>query len=174
MNLFDVTGVIGGNVFTVMSTNKILILVAVGALTVAAGCTFPSTRRTIPRSQAGQLQTAEFGSVTSAREVNIEGERSQIGLFGGGAIGAGAAKPAPGSGRGAAVAQAGGAVAGAVVGQAVEEVATRKTAQEITVRLDDGRVVIVTQDVSDGLFRDGDRVQVVHGGGGARITLASN
>lgn len=157
-----------------MKTKSSLIIVALGVLAVGAGCTLPSTRRTVPRSQAGQLQTAEIGTVTSAREVNIEGERSQLGLIGGAATGAAAAKPAPGSGRGAAVAQAGGAVVGAIAGQAVEEVATRKVAQEITVQLDDGRTVVVTQEVSDGLFRDGDRVHVLHGGGGARITLATN
>jgi outer membrane lipoprotein SlyB len=157
-----------------MKTKSSLVLVALGVLAVGAGCTFPSTRRTVPRSQAGQLQTVEIGTVASAREVNIEGERSQLGLFGGGVIGAGAAKAAPGSGRSGAVAEAGGAVAGAVVGQAVEEVATRKTAQEIIVRLDDGSTVVVTQEVSGGLFRDGDRVQVLHGGGGARITMATN
>jgi outer membrane lipoprotein SlyB len=149
--------------------------VGLGVLAFGAGCTFPSSRRTVPRSQAGQLQTVEIGTVASVREVNIEGERSQLGLFGGGLIGAGATKAAPDSGRGGAVVEAGGAVTGAVVGQAVEEVSTRKTAQEITVRLDDGRMVVVTQEVSsNGLFRDGDRVQVLSGGGGARITLATN
>src|SRR5471032_1463622 len=157
-----------------MKTKSFLIGVAMGVVVVGTGCTFPSGRRTVPRSQAGQLQTVEIGTVASAREVNIEGERSQLGLFGGGVIVAGATKAAPGSGRGGAVAEAGGAVVGAVAGQAVEEVATRKTAQEITVRLDDGRVVVVTQEVSGGLFRDGDRVQVLHGGGGARITMTTN
>ena len=157
-----------------MNTKSSLVLVASGLLALAAGCTLPSSRRTVPRSQAGQLQTVDTGTVTSAREVNIEGERGQIGLFGGGAVGAAALKPAAGSGRGAGVAQAGGAIVGAVAGQAVEEVATRKTAQEITVRLDDGRTVVVTQEATGGLFRDGDRVQVMHGGGGARITMATN
>jgi outer membrane lipoprotein SlyB len=72
------------------------------------------------------------------------------------------------------VVQATGAVAGAVVGQAVEEVATRKRAQEITIRLDDGSTVSVTQEVSTGLFMDGDRVKVLNGGGGARVAMATN
>ena len=66
------------------------------------------------------------------------------------------------------------AVAGAVVGQAVEEVATRKRAQEITIRLDDGSTVSVTQEVSTGLFMDGDRVKVLNGGGGARVAMVTN
>ena len=121
------------------------------------------------------MQTAEPGTVTSARVVTIEGQRGEIGLVGGGVVGAAVTKPAArDSGRGPAIVQAAGAVAGAVVGQAVEEVATRKTAQEITVRLDDGRVVVVTQEAAGGLFRDGDRVHVLHGGGGARVTMATN
>jgi outer membrane lipoprotein SlyB len=65
-------------------------------------------------------------------------------------------------------------VAGAVVGQAVEEVATRKRAQEITIRLDDGSTVSVTQESSTGLFMDGDRVRVINGGGHARVAMAIN
>ena len=75
---------------------------------------------------------------------------------------------------GGAVVQAAGAVAGAVVGQAVEEAATRRTAQEISVRLDNGSTVMVTQEADSGLFQDGDRVRVINGGGQARITLATN
>ncbi len=71
--------------------------------------------------------------------------------------------------------QAAASIGGAVVGQAVEEVATRKIAQEITVRLDDGRTVVVTQEVTGGLYQDGDRVRIVNGGGGgARVMMAPN
>jgi outer membrane lipoprotein SlyB len=157
-----------------MKTNPSALITAAALVVACVGCTFPSSRRVVPRSQAGLMQTVEVGTVTSARVVEIEGERSPIGVFGGGIVGSAAAKPAPGdSGRGAALAQAGGAVAGAVVGSAVEEVVTHRIAQEITVRLDDGRVVVVTQEVSGGGFRDGDRVNVLNGGG-ARVTLATN
>ncbi len=158
-----------------MKTKLLLVSFAAGTLAIGAGCTFPSTRRTVPRSQAGQMQTVEVGTVTSARLVNIEGQRGEIGLLGGGVVGAAVTKPSAGdSSRTGAVVQAGGAVGGAIVGQAVEEVATRKTAQEITVRLDDGRMVVVTQEASNGLFQGGDRVNVLHGGGGARVTMATN
>jgi outer membrane lipoprotein SlyB len=132
-----------------------------------AGCTFPSSRRVVPAAQAGTMQNVDTGVVIGVREVNIEGQKSNLGLFGGGVIGAAATKPASGSGRAAALGQAAATVGGAVAGQAVEEVATRKRAQEITVRLDDGRTVVVTQDVSGGLYQDGDRVRIVNGGGGA-------
>jgi outer membrane lipoprotein SlyB len=86
----------------------------------------------------------------------------------------GGAAASGGSGVGGAVAQAGGAVVGAIAGQAVEESVTRKHAQEITIRLDDGRTVVVTQEVATGIYQDGDRVRVLDGGGGARVSLATN
>jgi outer membrane lipoprotein SlyB len=138
-------------------------------------CTFPSSRRIVPAAQAGTMQNVDTGTVSGVREVNIEGQKSNLGLFGGGVIGAAATRPAPGSGRAAAVGQAAASVTGAVVGQAVEEVSTRKRAQEITVRLDDGRTVVVTQEVTSGLYQDGDRVRIVNGGGGgAHVTMAPN
>ena len=121
------------------------------------------------------MQNVDTGVVIGVREVNIEGQKGQLGLLGGGVIGAAAAKPAPGSGRTAALGQAVATVGGAVAGQAGEEVATRKRAQEITVRLDDGRTVVVTQEVTSGLYQDGDRVRIVNGGGGgAHVTMAPN
>ena len=143
-----------------------------GLAVLAAGCTFPSSRRTVPAGQANVLQRTETGVVTSVREVNIEGQKSNLGLFGGGIIGGAAASG--GRGVGGAVVQAAGSIAGAVAGQAVEEAATRKRAQEITIRLDDGSTVVVTQESSTGLFQDGDRVRVLNGGGQARVAMATN
>ncbi|MBI5691205.1 MAG: hypothetical protein HZC55_14055 [Verrucomicrobia bacterium] len=137
-----------------------------------AGCTFPSSRRTIPAGQANVLQRSDTGVVTSVREVNIEGQKSQLGMYGGGLIGGAAASG--GRGVGGAIVQASGAVVGAVAGQAVEEAATRKRAQEITIRLDDGSTVTIVQEVSTGVFMDGDRVKVTSGGGQARVAMATN
>ncbi len=153
-----------------MNSKLPLVLVLGGIAISVAGCTFPSSRRTVPTAQANVLQRSELGTVTSVREVNIEGQKGNLGMYGGGLMGAAAASG--GRGVGGAVVQATGAVVGAVAGQAVEEVATRKRAQEITVRLDDGSVVSVTQESATGLFRDGDRVSVLNGGGYARVAMA--
>jgi outer membrane lipoprotein SlyB len=147
---------------------------ACGLLAAMVGCTFPSSRNTVPASQAGVMQNVSLGTVSAVREINIEGQRTNLGLIGGAGLGAAATKPAAGSGRAAAVGQAVGAVAGAVAGQAVEEVATRKRAQELTVQLDDGRTVVITQEVEGGLYRDGDRVRILNSGGVARVSMASN
>jgi outer membrane lipoprotein SlyB len=155
-----------------MKTKLCVVILLSGISGVLVGCTFPSSRRTVPIGQANVLQRAELGTVTSVREVNIEGQKGQIGMYGGGLVGAAAASG--GRGVSGAVVQATGAVVGAVAGQAVEEVATRKRAQEITIRLDDGNTVTVTQDTSTGLFMDGDRVRVINGGGQARVAMATN
>jgi outer membrane lipoprotein SlyB len=146
-------------------------LVVLSAVAVAfAGCTFPSTRRTIRASQANVIQRVDTGVITSVREVNIEGQRTQLGMYGGGLMG-GAAASGIGKGVGTAIASATGAVTGAIVGQATEEAVTRKRAQEITVRLDDGSTVVITQQVDSGLFQDGDRVRLLNGGGEARVAM---
>jgi len=155
-----------------MKPISLLSLAAAGVIVFASGCTFPSSRRSVPAAQANVLQRSELGVVTSVREVNIEGSKGQLGLYGGGIIGGAVASG--GSGVAGRVTQAAGAVAGAVVGQAVEEVATRRVAQEITIRLDDGSTVTVTQEISTGRFIDGDRVRVINGGGNARVTMAVN
>ncbi len=153
--------------------SQLRLLVVISGLSVAlVGCTFPSSRRTLPRSASGSMSVEQTGVVTNVREVNIEGRRTNLGLFGGGILGGAAASG--GSGVGGAVVQAGGAVVGAIAGEAVEEAATRKLAQEITVRLDDGRTVVVTQEISTGKYQDGDRVRVLDGYGHARVSMATN
>lgn len=155
-----------------MRTKLLLVILSGGLALALAGCTFPSSRKIIPARQANVLQRADAGVVTSVREVTIEGQRGNLGLYGGGIIGGAAGSGA--RGVGGAVVQATSAVAGAVVGQAVEEAATRKHAQEITIRMDDGSTVVVTQEAATGLFQDGDRVRVLDGGGGARVSMATN
>jgi outer membrane lipoprotein SlyB len=152
--------------------NAKLSLLVLTALSVAvAGCTLPSSRRMVPAAQANVVQRSEYGTVTSVRQVNIEGQKGQLGMYGGGLIGSAAA----GGGRGVSgdVVQATGAVVGAIAGQAVEEVATRKVAQEIDIRLDDGSMVTVTQASSTGVFMDGDRVRVLNGGGYASVAMVT-
>jgi len=62
-----------------------------------------------------------------------------------------------------------GAVAGGVAGSVLEEKVTRKDAFEITVRLDEGRVIAVTQPAGKDSFKPGERVRVVSDGRTARV-----
>ena len=155
-----------------MKTNLSRVALFGGLLLALAGCTFPSSRKTVPTAAANVVSRAEYGTVTSVRQVNIEGQKTNLGTFGGGMIGGAAASG--GSGVPGRVVQATASVAGAIVGQSVEELATRKVAQEITVRMDDGNTVVVTQAVDGGLFMDGDRVRILNSGGYASVGISTN
>ena len=54
-------------------------------------------------------------------------------------------------------------------GAALEEVATRKPGVEVTVRLENGRVIAVVQEDQGEGFRVGERVRVVNDGGTTRV-----
>ncbi|MDP3072057.1 MAG: hypothetical protein Q8N18_17325, partial [Opitutaceae bacterium] len=59
---------------------------------------------------------------------------------------------------------------GAIVGESVEEAVTRKNAQEITIKMKNGDIIAVVQEVrNDGRFRAGQHVQVMQGGGGTTV-----
>jgi outer membrane lipoprotein SlyB len=134
---------------------------------LVSGCTFPSSSRVVSRQQAGQMRRLEYGTVEKVSPVVIEGERGQIGLYGGGATGA-AATGDVGHGVGRDLARVGGAVVGAVAGQAVEEAVTRKEAREMFIKLDNGSVVVITQ-AGESSFGVGERVAVTSGPGGAEV-----
>ena len=59
---------------------------------------------------------------------------------------------------------------GAILGESVEEVATRRWAQEITIKLTNGDTIAVVQEFKkEGRINVGERVQVLKGGGGATV-----
>ena len=147
------------------------------ALTLAAvllaGCgssppeieTEPATRE---RGPAAQPEKMEYGGVVEGvREVEIEGERSATAPMAGAVIG-GAAGSSVGRGRGAATGGVVGTVVGAVVGESMAQGAPRR-ALEITVRLDEGRVIAITQPAGKESFNAGDRVRVVSDGRTASV-----
>lgn len=142
--------------------------IMIGSLALVAGCQFPSKGTVYDRSRVGRSMKVEAGDIVSVREVQVSGRTTIIGVGGGAVVGGAAASG--GHGVGGAVASAAGAVGGAVLGEAVEEVATRKTAQEITIKLSNGDTVAVVQEVGkDGVFAAGEHVQVLQGGGGASV-----
>lgn len=105
--------------------------------------------------------------VESVRDIEIDSERSRAAPMAGAVIG-GTAGSSVGRGRGAAAAGAVGAVVGAVVGDAAAQSGLQQ-GHEITVTLDNGRVVAVTQPAGKEIFAPGDRVRVVSDGHTARV-----
>jgi outer membrane lipoprotein SlyB len=109
-------------------------------------------------------QSGSAYSRAETRQVQIEGTKTPVGTVAGAAVG-GIAGSSVGGGKGQAVGAVLGAVGGGLAGAAVEEGVTRKTGLEITVRLDSGRMIAVTQ-VADEHFAPGQRVRILTGGDG--------
>lgn len=155
-----------------MNTRRLVSLGAAAALVLLSGCTFPSAGPTLPPSQAGQLQQRAVATVIKVKPVTIDGQRTNLGQYGGAVVGGAAAVPSGGiGGRGDALAVAGASILGAVAGQAVEELATRQRAQEVTIEMANGDVFVIVQPVPPE-FQVGDKVHVISGGSGARLELA--
>lgn len=155
-----------------MNTSRISPFFVALVVSMVAGCTFPSSAPLVSKSAVGNVQVLDFGRVVATRDVVVDGEKTLLGISGGAAAHPGGYSAAS---TGEVVAQAAAAVVGAVAGSAIEEAVTREKAQELTIELDDGRVVVIIQEVPDGRFQQGDRVQVNHGGWApATVRLASN
>lgn len=137
-------------------------------IALLTGCASGVGGKDYTRAQARTVQEVEMGRVDSVREVRIEGTKTPIGA-GAGAVVGGVAGSTMGGGKGSIVGAAVGAVLGGLGGAAAEEAVTRKTGVEITVKLDSGRMLAVTQ-AADEAFREGDRVRVLTGGGVTRVS----
>jgi len=145
-----------------------LIAVAAASVAVLGGCASSMSGGAYSREQARQVQEVQMGVVESVRHVKIEGTKSPVGT-GAGAVVGGIAGSNIGSGKGSTVGTILGAVAGGVAGSMIEEGVMSKDGLEITVKLDNGRMIAVTQE-ADEQFRVGERIRILSGGGATRVT----
>jgi outer membrane lipoprotein SlyB len=120
------------------------------------------------RDEARKIQTIRKGVVESVRTVKLEGTKTPIGTAAGAVIG-GVAGSTIGEGKGSAIAAVIGAVAGGLAGSAIEEVATRQDAFEITVKLDNGSLIAIVQEATE-KFAPGDSVRLIENGGVTRVS----
>lgn len=152
-----------------MKPNSILV-VAVAAMTalVLAGCAGSQSGSAYSRSQTRGEMHVRMGVIESVRTVMIEGTQSGVGAVAGGVVG-GIAGSNVGQGKGSTVGSVLGAVLGGVAGQAIEEKTTKKEGLEITVKLDSGQIIAVTQE-ADEQFRAGEKVRVLSGSGVTRVS----
>ena len=122
------------------------------------------------REQVRGVQEVQMGVVEAVREVKIEGTQSGVGTAAGAVVG-GLAGSELGQGKGSIVGSVLGAVAGGVAGSAIEQGTTHQKGVEITVKLDGGRMIAVTQAADPNEhFQVGDRVRILSGGGVTRVT----
>ncbi|HEX2826525.1 MAG TPA: hypothetical protein VHP37_09285 [Burkholderiales bacterium] len=150
-----------------MSKSAIILAAAVLA-TALSGCAPGLGGSSYSREQARREQTVRMGYVESVREVKIEGTRSGVGAATG-AVAGGIGGSTIGHGRGSAVAAVAGAVVGGIAGQAAEQGLTARRGVEVTVKLDNGTMLAITQE-ADETFRPGDRVRILSDGATSRVT----
>jgi outer membrane lipoprotein SlyB len=148
---------------------RLLFIVVVGSV-LLSGCASSMSGSAYERRQGRAVQDVQLGTVEHVREVLIEGTKTGIGAAAGAATGSIIGSGGRGrSSVGSAVAGIAGAVVGGVAGAAAEEGATRQKGLEITVRLENGRLIAVTQ-AADEAFNVGDRVRILSGQGTTRVT----
>ncbi|MBN8473970.1 glycine zipper 2TM domain-containing protein [Sulfuritalea sp.] len=152
-----------------MNRKRILVVASMISGTVfLAACAGSQSGSAYSRSQTRGEMQVRMGIVESVRTVTIEGTQSGVGA-GAGAIVGGVAGSNLGHGKGSTVGSVLGAVAGGVAGQVIEEKASRKDGLEITIRLDSGKIIAVTQE-ADEQFRAGEKVRVLSGSGVTRVS----
>ncbi|MHB8354117.1 MAG: outer membrane lipoprotein, partial [Burkholderiales bacterium] len=146
-----------------------LTLTALSVLAVS-GCTTPGVGGSdYTYSQVRGEQSVRLGTVESIRKVRIQSsEPGALGMLAG-AVGGAALGHTMGQGTGNAASTILGTIAGAAAGDALQNTEGTQEGLEITVRLDSGYVIAVTQG-ADEQFRVGDRVQVLGGAGATRVT----
>ena len=145
-----------------------LLVVLAASVLALSGCASSLSGSAYSRDQARGEMSVRLGVVENVRQVQIEGTRSPVGGIAGGVIG-GVAGRNIGGGSGSIVGSVVGAVAGGIAGSAIEEGVTRQTGLEITVRLENGQLIAVTQ-AADETFQPGERVRVLSGRGTTRVT----
>lgn len=147
--------------------NKIL-LAALAATALLAGCATSKSGDVYSRDEALREQSVRLATVESVRPVTIQGTRSGIGAAAGGIAG-GVAGSGVGHGKGSTIAGVLGAVGGGIAGQAIEEGTTRKNGVEITVRLQNGELRAIVQEETD-KFVAGQKVRLLTSGGVTRVS----
>ena len=148
-----------------MKKTLIHLLAAISVLLWAVACQTTQGSRTYTDRQAQQPQMVYYGTVLKVSEVQIKKEKTGIGAVGGAVVG-GIVGSTIGSGRGRTLATTGGALAGAAAGSGAEGAAGTRTALEIEVETDDGRIMVVVQEADD-QYAVGDRIRLIEGPDGS-------
>jgi outer membrane lipoprotein SlyB len=145
------------------------VALCVAAAAVVAACAEPRSANVYRAGETMREQVVRMATVESVRQVTIDRGQTGVGT-GAGAIVGGVAGSNIGSGKGSVVGTVLGAVAGGIAGQAIEGSTSKVPGLEITVRLDNGEVRAIVQEVNDQTFLPGERVRLLSEGGHTRVT----
>ncbi|MEO8486331.1 MAG: hypothetical protein ABI585_08330 [Betaproteobacteria bacterium] len=150
---------------------RIPMFVVLAFALLAQGCApMPPAVAIYSPAQSMRPQTVEFGYVEALRDVRIGGYRTGAGGAGGAMVGSVAGSFVGGSWQANVAGSIVGAIVGAIVGGAIEEGATVRPGVEVSVRLDQGALVVVVQDAGIDALRPGDRVRLLSDGYSARVS----
>lgn len=143
---------------------------AVVTIATLIGCAQPGLGGgNYTRGQVRGEQSVRVGTVENVRDVVIDARDTGTGTLAGAAIGGVAGSTVGGGSRANAVGAIAGAVVGGIIGNAVEKNNNDRRGVEVTVRLEGGKLIAITQE-KDEEFRVGDRVRILSGQGTTRVT----
>lgn len=153
-----------------MDMKRWMVIGALATAMILTGCAQPGLGGgNYTRGQVRGEQSVRLGTVESVRDVVIDARNTGTGTLAGAAIGGVAGSTVGGGSRANAAGAIAGAVVGGLIGNAVEKSGNDRKGVEVTVRLEDGRLIAITQE-KDEEFRNGDRVRILSGQGATRVT----
>ena len=149
---------------------QIFTIGALAAIALLSGCAQPGLGGgDYSRAQVRGEQSVRLGTVESVRDVQIDAPRDGSGTLIGAALGGIGGSTVGGGSKANAAGAIVGAVIGGIAGQAIEKSANERKGVEVTVRLEGGKLVAITQE-KDEEFRVGDRVRILSGQGVTRVS----
>jgi outer membrane lipoprotein SlyB len=135
-----------------------------------AGCATPRLGGgDYSQRQVRTEQEVRLGVIEALRDVRIDARDTGTGATAGAVLGGIAGSTVGGGHRANAAGAVAGAVIGGIIGHNVEASQNERRGVEITVKLDGGRMIAITQE-ADEQFRVGDRVRVLSSGKTSRVT----
>ena len=153
-----------------MNLNRILVFGMGAVASLLIGCASPGLGGgNYARAQVRGEQTVRIGVVENVRDVVIDARDTGTGTLAGAAVGGIAGSTVGGGYRANAAGAIAGAVVGGIIGSAIEKNANDRRGVEVTVRLESGKLIAVTQE-KDEEFRVGDRIRILSGQGATRVT----
>ena len=148
-----------------------LVLVASVAALGTLGACQTANPDAVSRYDAQRMSSVQDATVLSIRPVTLQGTNSGVGTVGGAVIG-GIAGSNVGGPRTGGIVGIVGAIAGGLIGNAVERDATQQQAIEILVQLKNGDRRAVIQGIGSETFAAGDPVIMITTGGRTRVMRA--
>ena len=136
---------------------------------IISSCAYSSQRPdVVDRSVAQRAQSVTYATVVCIDRVIIAGDR-EVGAAAGAAIGAAAGQSVSDSDIESGIGAVLGGLVGSAVGSAIGDKATRKSAIEILLELDNGKVISIIQEESQYMYAVGQRVKVIKSSGKSRV-----